>query len=343
MRSNIQTMQELVTEVDRREAAKADYVVPTGQIRMRDDSALIFGGATYPLTDHAHGQVATFTGIPKRYYDKMAEVSGLRSHNVNAWMDAAGARRMVRTLDGKARALVSDRFRPIDNFLMVRAFLPVLDEFPDARFQTQALSETRMYLQVTFPKLSGEVRQGDVVQYGLTLSNSEVGAGSVDVKSLVWRLVCQNGMVGQSIVNRRHVGARIGADGSAFEEFADDTIQAEIKSFQLRLRDAMRAAVTEQAFADQLAKMREAAGEEIAKPNDVIENVTKRYSWLTDEASEAMLANMVRERDFSRWGLVNSVTALAHGTDDADQQFEYERLGNELLTLPRSQWREIAA
>lgn len=337
------TLTGLFAEIDRIEKAKEDYVVPATTLRMIGDHSIRFGKEWYELTPHAHGQLATYTGIPKRYYDRMGEVEGLRGYNVNAWLEQEQGRRMVRTLDGRARAIVSDRFRPIDNWLVVRAFLPVLEDFPGAQFKARVLSGTKMYLQIVFPGLTGEVKPGDTVQYGVTLSNSEVGAGAVDVKAMIWRLVCRNGMVGTSVVNRRHVGTRLSVEDGEFSEFADDTIAAEIKSFQLRLRDSLRAALTEKAFERELRIMQGAAAEEVVKPTETVERVTKRYEWLTDEDSERIFAGMVREKDFSRWGLANAITAITHEVSDRDRQYEYERAGYDLIHAPESEWRQLVA
>ena len=40
---------------------------------------------------------------------------------------------MVRTLDGNARAFLSDRYRRLDNYDLLAHVLPMLRELPDAR------------------------------------------------------------------------------------------------------------------------------------------------------------------------------------------------------------------
>ena len=79
------------------------------------------------MTDHAHGQIADRVGIPKRYYDQMkAEAPALLADNVNHWFQETPERRMIGTLDGQARAFLSDRYRRIDNEQIADAVLPVL-------------------------------------------------------------------------------------------------------------------------------------------------------------------------------------------------------------------------
>ena len=40
-----------------------------------------------------------------------------------------------------------------------------------------------------------EVKQGDTVQAGIIISNSEVGLGSLSLRTFLYRLVCLNGMI----------------------------------------------------------------------------------------------------------------------------------------------------
>lgn len=66
------------------------------------------------VTDHAHGQIAQRLDIPAKYYNRMrSEAPALLAANVNNWFQEQPERRMIRTLDGKARAFLSDRYRRV--------------------------------------------------------------------------------------------------------------------------------------------------------------------------------------------------------------------------------------
>ena len=85
---------------------------------------------------------------------------------------------MVRTLDGQARAFLSDRYRRLDNFDLASSVLPVLGEMGDGiQIISAEMTETRMYIKVINKRLELEVQKGDVVQAGMVLSNSEVFCG----------------------------------------------------------------------------------------------------------------------------------------------------------------------
>ena len=48
--------------------------------------------------------------------------------NVNEWFHNKPERRMIRTLDGQARAFLSDRYRRLDNYDLASTVLPILIE-----------------------------------------------------------------------------------------------------------------------------------------------------------------------------------------------------------------------
>ena len=151
---------ELAQEIMRRAESKKDFVADTSKLVFENDALLVGNAGAYPLTDHAHGQIAERVGIPKRYYDRMrADAPALLADNVNHWFRVTPERRMVRTLDGKARAFLSDRYHRIDNERIADAVLPVLLESGGhGAVVSCCITDSRLYIQALFPRLEGEVR-----------------------------------------------------------------------------------------------------------------------------------------------------------------------------------------
>ena len=87
-------------------------------------------------------------------------------------------------------------------------------------------------------RLQADVTEGDTVQAGVIVSNSEVGMGAVSVQPFVYRLVCSNGMVVTEMGNRRtHTGVAQEAMPNSFEIYTSETQEAEDKALALRIRD----------------------------------------------------------------------------------------------------------
>jgi len=338
-------MEEFLAEVTRRENAKQDFLVGSKAMFMDedDDHMEITKSGKFGINQVAHSQIAEKLGIPKKFYDEIAvKAPGLRAYNVNALLAKDSSKRLVRTLDGDVRAILSDRFKPIDNYLVLQAAIPVVNDYSDLEVISSQLSDTRMYLQLIYPRITGEMAPGDKVQAGVILANSEVGFGAVDVKSVVFVCKCRNGMTGESVIRQYHAGRRVGENIEDYDIFSDETMKAELRSFQLRLRDILKASITQAAFEKTLIAMKRGAG--MVLPDEdvegVVENVTRKYDF-TQEEGKKILSNLWKGKDTTRWGLSNAVTALVHDTVDADRQYDIERAGYELMVLPQSSWNAL--
>lgn len=354
MKGNYGSLVEFAHEVERVEMAAADYVAPAeGMMMLDDDNRLVIGSrqadvADYGVNQYAHGQIADKLGIPRRFYNEIEKVEGLRAHNVNTLLrheGAQGKRYLVRTLDGDVRALLSDRYRPIGNAEIMKSLLPVLREIPggQVRVVSQGMSDTKMYVQVIFPGIKTDVLVGDEVQAGLTISNSEVGAGTFTIQGLVWRLVCKNGMILPSVVKERHVGRRLSGSDDEAIEWRPDTVAAEQTAYMKIIRDVFNHVISSEWLEKQVAPMRAATRDNFVRVQDTVERTVKRLD-LRVEDHEPILKNLFSEGNgLTRWGLANSITAMAHDIENPDRQFEYEEAGYKLLCLSGKDWAEIAA
>ena len=235
MKSGI-SLVEMAQEIQRQNDLKADYMLDTRSLRLEP-----FGGGLYlnaydqsgdyavePLEVNAiaHRQIGTHLKIPAAYYDKMLEeYPELLAQNVNAWFQREPAVRMVRTIDGTARAFLSNRYRRIDNLDIAGIVLPVLQEMEGMHFESCQLTDSRMYIKVVNTRLEAEVVPGDIVQSGIIISNSEVGLGSVSIQPLVYRLVCSNGMVVNDAQTRRNHVGRVNEASENYQLYSEKTLE----------------------------------------------------------------------------------------------------------------------
>lgn len=335
-------------------ATKADYVVDSRIITVssgaeRGEILATFdvdgGIVTGTLTDRAHRQIGDRVAIPARYYDRMrTEAPDLLAKNLHHWFQAKPERRMLRTLDGRVRAFLSDRYRRLDNFdLLERAVIPTFQKYGDSLvFQTAAMTDDRLTVRALLPSVSREVAVGDVVQAGVEIRNSETGAGALTVAPFVWRLVCLNGMVASDRSLRAyHVGRK--SEDEAYAIFRDDTLAADDVAFFLKVRDAIEAALDETLFDQIVATLRESTvTEPVANPVLATERLADRFS-LTDQERGSVLMHLASGGDLSQWGVVNALTAAAKDADTFDRQREIEEAGGSLVGIPSTEWAALAA
>ena len=131
---------EFLVELARQNKSKADYLVKTDNMAIdTSDGVRLAISASDGIETidpleigvNAHRQLASYLNIPNRYYDKMLESDpDLLGINVNRWLKRADGQRMIRTLDGKARAVLSNRYCRIDNYDIANAVLFLASDEP---------------------------------------------------------------------------------------------------------------------------------------------------------------------------------------------------------------------
>lgn len=342
---------DLAKELDRQIGNKRDLVLPASllQSRTEDDGEMRLivdvkeGDREYGVTELARRQLADKLKIPYAYFERMrTEHPGLLDRNVNTWLAWDTDRRMIRTLDGKVRAVLSDRYRRLDNYDLAENVLPILQQLEGARFESVELTEAKMYLKVVTPRVEFEVAPGDVVQAGIVISNSEVGFGTLSVQPLVYRLVCRNGLIAADHALRKtHVGRTLDGDADAVTVYQEDTLAADDKAFFLKVRDVVQAAVSETTFRQIAQKLRRTRGIKLSgDPVRAVEVLSNRYSF-NDTERTGVLRHLISEGDLSAYGLVNAVTHYSQDVDDYDRATEFEALGGRLVELSAGEWRSV--
>ncbi len=310
----MKNLQELVDELERQKTTKRDIVVDSRQLRAsaeegNGDITLSVpmpdneGSSDLRLTEHAHAQLSNKTGIPKRYYDRMRE-SGrgeLLANNVNAWIETRD-RRLIRTMDGEVRAILSDRYKVMDNYDLT---FTALDEFGkvEAQIHKCSITETYMYIKAILPHSAQEIRTGDKVVPGVIVKNSEVGAGRLAVEPFFLRQICTNGMIGEASVSKIHLGKRM----ELGQILSDETKELECKAVFSVIRDVIHATFDEKVYMKWFDSMREAANEDIENPINAVGHVVKDYT-LSQEQKSELMARFSTGKDYTVWGLANSVT-----------------------------------
>ena len=349
---NGRSLVSLAQELERQLDSKKDLIVPSALIRHATDEQgetrlVIEEGNSpvhYGVTPLARRQLADKLKIPYAYFERMREDQpALLDRNVNTWLQNEDDRRMLRTLDGQVRAVLSDRYRRLDNFDLAESVLPILQQLPEVRFESVELTETKMYLKCITPRLKYEMAPGDVVQAGVVISNSEVGQGTLSVQPLLFRLVCSNGLIAADrSLRKTHVGRALGGEDERIQVYQDDTLRADDKAFFLKVRDVVQAAVSEATFRQTAQKMQKTLHIPlVGDPVKTVEVLAQRYT-LNDNERAGVLRHLIAEGQLSVYGLVNAVTHYSQEVEDYDRATEFEALGGRLIDLPAHEWKGFA-
>lgn len=373
MKQGFESLEKLVRDVDSYKLSKRDYISDIRNTEMQYIGAnkfkLCLEGeeVNYTVTDNAMSQIASWAKVPYSYvnYMKSNGKGDLVASNFNEWFQKPvhkNTRRMYRgmtnniyrdnsTLDphmsrsgGKWRSFHSNRFRRVDHEHVLDSIMPELEtlaeEYGDIKIASLGLTDDKMYVKVLFPKTEAKA-VGDVVQFGLSIGNSEIGKGLAYVSPLIYVLRCLNGMILPDYgIKTKHIGSSIEEDGNV--TYGNDTIETDQKAIMLKLRDTIRSVCSEENRNKVLEKINESSDTTSTKnPLKAVEKTAKLFS-LTEKETEDTTLSFVKRGDYSKWGMVNAVTEIANTHKNYDRASELEGLGGRILTMGKSQWQEIA-
>jgi len=292
----------------------------------------------FTVNDIALNQIATKIGLSKKYLDKMLDGhKSILQDNINYWFHNTPKQQMIRTIDGTARAFLSDKYKRVDNDMIAKQVLPILLD-KKYTIRSCAITDTKMYIKASLPSLQKEVNVGDVVESGVIISNSEVGHGSVDVSPFLYRLLCDNGMkVNDARLNSRHLTSSQATIDGVYEILSDEAKELDSQALLAKVRDVVASTSDEVRFGQQVQKMTDASGVKIKRPKKVIEILENKFD-LTKDEGENILENLMNRDDkqpmANLWSVVNSITALGNTIEDYDRGTKMQEIGGRLLDMP---------
>ena len=337
------SLNELAQKLTDEKSLKKDYIVESDNVRFYSNGSnqlhLQEIDEVFDVNDIALNQITTKVGLSKKYTDKMLDGhKDLLQDNINYWFTNTPKPQMIRTLGGTVRAVLSDKFKRVDNDMIAEQVLPILlDKKYDIK--SCAITDTKMYIKASLPSLQREVNKGDVVESGVIISNSEVGYGAVNVSPFIHRLVCLNGMVmNDSRLQSRHLTSSQATIDGVYEVLSDEAKELDSKALLAKVRDVVASTSDEMRFEEQVQMMTDASQIKIKRPKKVIELLENKFD-LTKNEGESILDNLVNNRDDNQkfaniWTVVNSITALGNTMDDYDRGTKMQEIGGRLLTMP---------
>ena len=357
------TLQELAAEIERRANAKQDVVVSTSLVTMEAGETSAAGVRlnvadkfNFGINGTAHGQIAEHADIPKKYYDRMLTKNpALLASNVNAWFKDEPSERMVRTLDGNTRAVLSDKYRPLENEDLAQAVLPVLLDM-DLAVMSSEITDRRLYIKAVDKRVVRELNaiggafgdgQHKIVRClspAITISNSEIGMGALSILGGVYDGFCSNlATFGERSTRKYHVGGRheIGAE-DLYALLSDDTRRKTDAATWAQIRDLTKAVFERARFDSLCEKITDTQTHKIeGDPVKVVNLAAKRFG-MTEGEGTSVLRHLIQGGDLSRFGLYNAVTRASQDLADYDRATEFERAGAQVIELPKHEWQELA-
>lgn len=313
-----------------RQAVQADDHAKWDTFARREQISLKDGRLAFPLdrdgehwehlapTAWATGQLCARLGIPASYFRRCPAI--LQDVQANYWLrngqgygeDSDEEQWLLRARGGTLRAVLSDRYSPLDNTTLLQCLMPMLKGH--FRVDWFGLTDESLHLRVIDPQRAHEVLPDDELSVGVHIANSEVGLRSVTVDALVYRLVCTNGLIrlvkGKSLLRQRHIHLSQPRFVQALEEAIAGALGAS------------------EEFIEQL---RGTTAQPVPDVEGTLEQIGQRWN-LSESTRQRVQSALLQEAPHQQetvYGLVNALTNAAHHLPN-DDRYDLEVLAGHL-------------
>ena len=167
--------------------------------------------------------------------------------------------------------------------------------------------------------LKAEIFPGDVVKAGVALRADET---QLQVTPYVFRRICGNGMIREQRLQSRDFQVQ-----QVFEQRA-------------QFVNLVRECAAEQVFHETISQLQQARRDKVGLPRarrlltglDLGDEALYRHATIAETDLLEILIRFVREKDDSRYGLLNAITSLARDTQDPAKRWQLEALGGAVAT-----------
>jgi len=333
----------VLEKIQRDSEGKRDYTTALSNVHMDYNGKIAFRDTTavegpsirdinFDITDWGQSQIFNKLGMPTQYFKKARlENPDLVASHFNYWAEKSDSEVLIRTKvknqeHGLIRGVLSDKYTMLDNDMASETLGAILAGHDD-KFSVKSyhLDDTRLHIRMTFPDMTKKLGvtpsgEPDYQQIGMDFVNSEVGASSLNILSMVYRLVCSNGL-------RRW-------------EVDESFVQRHIYHKSIELLARMAGAITTSINVGQevLQGLENTMLQQIESPFTVIDNLAKDGNF-TNEFTDR--AKTLFEGEDTAYGIINAFTASARDLPN-DRRLDAEKFAGRLIKLKPGEWTRLA-
>lgn len=274
--------------LDREALARTDSVIPARQLDFQvgldddDRGALRLRHSfderiDYDVHPHALDQLLGrgAVTIPAKYGRDLVAGPGwqreLLAHNLREAYSRAEGKVLVRAVDEQARGVLSDRYAIMDTRPLLQAFAEETAKLGAVPVLTHRL-EVKNAVKVVLPKVYAPL-EFERICVGLQFSNSDYGAGALDIRMFVVRLWCTNFATMESDLRRVHLGSRL-VEGIALSHETHAKVQDALIS---AIRDLVAGTITPEAIDAMMGSIKAANAKELQGRDAVLALLRKTF------------------------------------------------------------------
>jgi len=353
------SISEMVTIANEMDEVKEDFIVNKDDLNFKvhvdvEENLIVpkmeIMGNEYGLDDNFTNQLCNKLHLPVKYYDYLLEEDrSLLEKNVNELLDKReGNHNLIRTMNGNARAFLSTSYKCMDHSEVLEVVLPALGQHLEIdNFKECYISENKMTVTASIPLKTFEPNVGDICEFGIEISNSEIGTNQLMIAPFLYRLVCTNGMRVRDrafgMVGIRHKGIDLVADDISSRQFLKEehVIQQGKEQWLVTVEDKVDGffnGETIEYLGEVITKSAESAS--VNDTDKALVRLGKEYG-IGDKEQQEIGIHFNNDKDLTRWGLANAVTRYAQDANTSDRTEELEQIGWNLTKLNDTDWKRL--
>jgi len=306
-----------------------------GEVAMQVRGALSFT----PIHDNAIMQIGERLDIPAGYLKRIARGQDwerdlstkiMNEHNEHK----RGSRYLLRLVDDQVRGFLSDKYRIIDSSQVFMTFLETAAQ-NNFKVVDSHYGDVVQHIKVIRPEVVEIETEGNGVLYavfGARLGNSDFGAGALELQLFMLNVRCMNGLVGESVMRKVHVGSKL-PEGI---DISDETVRKETDARVAVMKDAVATVFSPRYLEKAASKIRRASAEPVELEEQV--KLLPKRGILQSEADKTLKILLRNSKDDGVEGdptvlkLVMALTAAAR-EESKERQIEIEAIAGNMLGL----------
>lgn len=288
------------------------------------------GGLTYydaygevhhsSMSRWALSQLSTKVGVPCRYIEKCIE-SGridLAQENVNSWLEDYNKDLFIREYQDSIRGILSSKYSVCDT----HEILDVVDDRLDLdlyNVKGYFLTPERFHVRLVQKEMM-KVPDEDLYA-GISIDSSDVGRNILQVRFIVFKKVCTNGLIvskgASDLFSQKHIGITKDEFAQGFSNSLDlvPQIISSVEDMIIKTMDK------------KTMKFTKLSEEDLTELISNIRLTTK----LSEEGAKKVISIMQSEKyPNNRWGYVNALTEVAQDLT-LEKRLELEHYAGTLL------------
>lgn len=364
---------DLVAELDRQKSARFDFVADTRSLGVKvDDRGPVLHSqgiettefipkAGLPIGDEAIAQLGDrlAPAIPRRFLrDLISDRPQIAEGLLTDLLHATGKPNLVRCLDDKVRAFLSDRYQPVDNYELAFTALEVareqggevvecslseqnlrikltnrsvFDALDDVRTGTTGWFAggigNQKYLSRVAANTTGDLPGGPGTVHPLiTIGNSETGHGSSHCRLGILKAICFNLATVETVVQQVHLGGRLEPG-----IFSQETIRKDAEVVLCKAKDAITTAFSTERF-QHIINLCKVAQDTPVQRTKVIDFVVGE-GLITQDQRDSLLLYFAAESE-TAYGFAQAAARLAQDIENGDTAADLEAFAGKVISKP---------